>query len=144
MEAEIRPLANGQKLGGLAYPHRAGRTPPSACCWRSSWVDEGFDITEAESGDQAILLLGQHGSFDLVFTDISLPGRADGNEVATTAKQRYPDMPVLYSSSSPDSLTNKIEPGDAFMTKPCRLNDISNVVQQLLSVSMMSRQRLRA
>jgi len=104
--------------------------------------DEGFDITEAESGDQAILLLGQKGAFDLVYTDISLPGRADGNDVATTAKQRDSDMPVLYSSSCRDSLTNKIEPGDAFLSKPCRLNDISAVVQQLLSLSMMSKQRL--
>jgi CheY-like chemotaxis protein len=105
--------------------------------------DEGFDITQAESGDQAILLLGQNGDFDLVYTDISLPGRADGNDVATTAKQRNSDMPVLYSSSSPDSLTNKIELGDAFLSKPCCLNDISDVVRQLLSVSMMSRQRMR-
>jgi CheY-like chemotaxis protein len=98
--------------------------------------DEGFDITEAESGEQAILLLDQHGTFDLVYTDISLPGQADGNDVATTAKQRNPDMPILYSSSCPENLTNKIEPCDAFLGKPSRLNDIRTTVQQLLSMSV--------
>jgi CheY-like chemotaxis protein len=95
--------------------------------------DEGFDITEASSGDQAIGLLGEQETFDLVFTDISLPGRADGNDVAAIAKQRNPDTPVLYLSARLDTLTNKIEPGDAFLSKPCRLTDISSVVQRLLS-----------
>ena len=96
--------------------------------------EEGFDITEAESGDQAIVLLGQHETFDLVFTDISLPGRADGNDVATRAKQRNPDTPILYSSSCPDSLINRIGRGDAFLCKPCRLAEVKSVVQRLLSL----------
>jgi two-component system, response regulator PdtaR len=104
--------------------------------------DEGFNITEAETGDQAIVMLAQQGTFDLIFTDLSLPGRADGNDVAATAKQRNPDIPVLYSSSCPDLLTNRIEPGDAFMVKPCRLADVSSVVLELLSRT--SRRRLPA
>jgi DNA-binding response OmpR family regulator len=103
-------------------------------------VDEGFDITEAQTGDQAIVILAQQGTFDLVFTDISLPGRADGNDVAATAKQRNHDTPVLYSSSCPELLTNRIEPGDAFMVKPCKLAEVSSVVQELLSRT--SRRRL--
>ena len=42
--------------------------------------DAGFEVTEAESGDQAIRLLGQGGGrFDLVVTDLSdlsMPGTA--------------------------------------------------------------------
>jgi CheY-like chemotaxis protein len=92
--------------------------------------DEEFEVTQAESGDQAMLLLRQHGSFDLIFTDISLPGRADGNDVAAAAEQRSPGMPILYSSSSPGSLTNKNERGDAFSSKPDKLADISAAVLQ--------------
>jgi CheY-like chemotaxis protein len=95
--------------------------------------DEGFAITEAESGDQAIVLLDRYEAFDLIFTDISLPGRADGNAVADKAKQRCHDLPVLYTSACKDSLKNEIGPSDAFLNKPCKLQDIITVVQRLLS-----------
>jgi CheY-like chemotaxis protein len=97
--------------------------------------DEGFNVTEAESGDQAIHLLDQCGAFDLVFTDISLPGQADGNDVAAKAKQQNPDIPVLYASASPESLQNKVGPSDAFLGKPCRLREINAVVRRLLSLT---------
>jgi CheY-like chemotaxis protein len=97
--------------------------------------DEGFSVTEAESGDQAIKLLDLDDVFDLVFTDISLPGQADGNDVAAKAKQQNPDIPVLYASACPESLHNKVGTRDAFLGKPCRLTDISTVVQQLLSLT---------
>jgi two-component system, response regulator PdtaR len=97
--------------------------------------DEGFDITEAESGDQAIQLLDACYTFDLIFTDISLPGWADGNAVADKAKERGQDIPVLYSSAHKESLRNKIGPYDAFLDKPCKLHDVISVVQRLLFLS---------
>jgi CheY-like chemotaxis protein len=97
--------------------------------------EEGFAITEAESGDQAIALLDGYETFDLVFTDISLPGRADGNAVGDKAKQRCHDLPVLYTSAYKDSLKNEIGPTDAFLDKPCKLHDIITVVQRLLSLA---------
>jgi CheY-like chemotaxis protein len=103
--------------------------------------DEGFAITEAESGDRAIVLLDGCETFDLVFTDISLLGRADGNAVADKAKQRGSDIPVLYASACKESLTNKIGPNDAFLEKPCKLHDIITVVQRLLSLAASVRGR---
>jgi two-component system, response regulator PdtaR len=97
--------------------------------------DEGFDITEAESGDQAIKLLDTCETFDLVFTDISLPGWADGNAVADKAKERSQDIPVLYSSACKDSMRNRLGAYDAFLDKPCRLHDIISVVKRLLLLS---------
>ncbi|HHN64107.1 MAG TPA: response regulator, partial [Nitrospirae bacterium] len=54
---------------------------------------EGFDVTSAYSGTQAISLLkGNH--FDLVITDIKMPG-ADGFDVLRTAKEVDPDTIVI-------------------------------------------------
>jgi CheY-like chemotaxis protein len=95
--------------------------------------DEGFAITEAETGEQAIRLLDRLETFDLLLTDISLPGEANGNDVATKAKQLCPDIPVVYSSGRPGSLTNKIGPGDAFLSKPYRLADLASAVHHALA-----------
>src|SRR5689334_9655856 len=60
--------------------------------------DAGFDVAEAKDGDHAIRMLDGSASFDLVVTDISMPGTADGNMVAARAKTLDPQIPVVYVS----------------------------------------------
>ena len=43
-------------------------------------MEEGFEITQAEDGDRAWLLMKQH-SYDILLTDIEMPGRS-GLELA--------------------------------------------------------------
>ena len=85
-------------------------------------ADEGFEVIEAQSGDEAVELLVRLEKLDLLVTDIQMPGRFDGNCVATEAKRHYPGLPVIYISGRPESLTNRIDPTDSFVRKPfsCR------------------------
>jgi CheY-like chemotaxis protein len=80
--------------------------------------EAGFDVVEAEDGDAAILLMDQPEAFDLLITDIQMPGQTDGNAVATLAKQRYPGLPVIYASGRPETLRNEVRDCDAFVSKP--------------------------
>ncbi len=48
--------------------------------------DDGFDVTEAEDGEQAVALLGSAGTFDLLMTDVNLPGKLSGWAVADAAR----------------------------------------------------------
>lgn len=87
--------------------------------WLSEYLaDVGFDVIEAEDGDQALALLDQGNAFDLLLTDIRMPGRTDGNAVAMRAKRRFPGIPVIYMSGCPDALTNPLRACDAFVAKP--------------------------
>jgi CheY-like chemotaxis protein len=95
--------------------------------------DAGYETAEAWSGDQAIAMLDASGAFDLVLTDISMPGRADGNAVATRAKLAFPGMPVVYISARPDSLTNEIGCRDVFVRKPFILNSLMAIIGGLVS-----------
>lgn len=95
-------------------------------------ADDGFDVVEAENGDQALGLIGQPGTFDLLITDIAMPGPADGNVVATAAKQRYRDLPVIYVSGRPDSLKNELGPRDGFIVKPYTAAMVSATARRLL------------
>src|SRR6266571_4405523 len=50
----------------------------------------GYDVTSAESGEQAVQLL-ERQPFDLLLTDLKMPG-IDGMQVVAAAKQRHPDI----------------------------------------------------
>ena len=64
-------------------------------------TDEGYDITLAVDGEEAIDLLGSH-TFDLIITDCKMPG-VGGLEVVATAKRVDPRCPVIVISGDPSS-----------------------------------------
>jgi DNA-binding NtrC family response regulator len=97
--------------------------------------DAGFTVAEARNGDLAIEMLDQPKAFDLVVTDISMPGGTDGNAVATKAKQVHPGMPVIYASGRPESLTNVVGFGDAFLPKPYSPTELVATVDRLLKLT---------
>jgi DNA-binding response OmpR family regulator len=53
----------------------------------------GYDVTSAESGEQAVQLF-ERQPFDLLLTDLRMPG-IDGMQVVAAARQRQPDVAVI-------------------------------------------------
>ncbi len=95
-------------------------------------LEDGFDVVLATNGDHALGLIAQPGTFDLLITDIAMPGLADGNTVATAAKQRYQNLPVIYVSGRPDSLKNQLGARDGFIAKPYSAASVSTLARRLL------------
>jgi len=56
-------------------------------------MEEGFEITQAEDGDRAWLLMKQQ-SFDILLTDIEMPGRS-GLELAQLAIQQKLPIKII-------------------------------------------------
>ncbi len=98
-----------------------------------TFADAGFDVVEAASRDEAVRLLDDPDNVDLLLTDIQMPGRADGNFVADTAKSRHPDLSVIYMTGNPSSLRNTVGVHDAFIRKPFSLSEVLIVAKCLLS-----------
>ncbi|MFM0394864.1 response regulator [Paraburkholderia phytofirmans] len=65
----------------------------------------GYRVLEADSGPAALRLIHAGSQFDLLISDVVLPGGINGREVAEAVKLRYPDMPVI--------LVTGYAPGDA-------------------------------
>lgn len=64
---------------------------------------QGYEVTEAEDGDEAARLLeGQ--TFDMAVLDIMVPGR-DGLEVLAVIREKYPDMAVIMLTALEDEKT---------------------------------------
>lgn len=56
-------------------------------------TEQGYQVREAVSGIEALEALG-HQDYDMVFTDIRMPGM-DGLDMAARMKKNYPEMPVV-------------------------------------------------
>ena len=95
-------------------------------------LEDGFDVVLATNGDHALGMIAQPSAFDLLITDIAMPGVADGNAVATAAKQRYQGLPVIYVSGRPDSVKNQIGPRDGFIAKPYSFVALLAMARRLL------------
>ena len=93
----------------------------------------GYETAVARNGDRAIAMMNATHPFDLLLTDISMPGTADGNAVAARAKQVFPGLPVLYVSGRPDSVTNKMGRRDVFVSKPFGMGELVAAVGRLMS-----------
>ncbi|MGC3973193.1 MAG: response regulator [Nitrospira sp.] len=54
----------------------------------------GYQLLLASSGDEAIRMLQEHDSLDMIITDLQL-GALSGMDVLEAAHQQAPDVPVL-------------------------------------------------
>lgn len=94
--------------------------------------DEGYTVLEAENGDDALPMLEDVGSIQLLLTDIQLPGSLNGRALATRIRQRIPDLPVIFMTGRPDQSFDAASPLDVFITKPYTLADICLAAKKLV------------
>jgi len=67
-------------------------------------ADAGHEVVEADSGDSAALLLDGPANFDLLVTDITMPGLLDGIGLAALFRALHASRPILYITGRPDAL----------------------------------------
>jgi CheY-like chemotaxis protein len=93
-------------------------------------TDAGFEVVAARNGDAALAVLQDDRGFDLLFTDIRMPGMLDGWELAAEAKRLVPGIKVLYSTGLDES-DNGLGPTDRLIVKPYRLEALLGVIEEL-------------
>jgi CheY-like chemotaxis protein len=86
-------------------------------------TDAGHEVTTAGSGDEALAILRGGQAFDVLFTDIRMPGSVDGWQLAAEAKQIVPGLKVVYATGLNDD-TGRMEQGERMLTKPYRKHDL--------------------
>jgi CheY-like chemotaxis protein len=66
--------------------------------------EAGYRQLEAASGDEAYRLLLAHPDLliDAIFTDVVVPGRFDGIDIANAACELRPGLRVLYATGFAD------------------------------------------
>lgn len=92
--------------------------------------DAGFEVTAANDGDEALGYLREGHRFDLLFTDIRMPGATDGWQLAREAREMLPDIRVIYATGLGDA-AGGLEDGERYVRKPYSLDDLRTALAQL-------------
>lgn len=97
-------------------------------------AQEGFQVVEAASADEAVALLARQDGFAAIVTDIHTPGGQDGIAVGRAARARDPEVPVVYVTGRPDAMhgAGRLGRADAFLRKPYRPSQVVAALRQLL------------
>ena len=99
--------------------------------------DEGFEVVQAETGDAAHALLEAElafgTGFDVLLTDINLPGARNGLRLAEEARAMLPGLRVIYATGRPDTMAGaRMGPHDAFLPKPYGPAEVLHVLRRTL------------
>lgn len=97
-------------------------------------VEAGLHVTEASNGEDALSLLQEDCGFDLLLTDVHMPGRLSGIDVAMHVRSLWPEIPVVFVTGRPDVLHAFGPPGpyDRFVFKPYKPTDLLAAVRSSL------------
>ncbi|MGP6090076.1 ATP-binding protein [Antarctobacter jejuensis] len=95
----------------------------------------GHRVTVAASGDKALLLFQANPDFDLVVTDIVMPGKLQGTGLSKALRQLRPDLPVVFMSGYASEATvhgNGLRPEDIRLMKPVQRSDLLAAIAKAL------------
>lgn len=96
--------------------------------------EEGFEVHEVATADDALDFIEGGGRVDVLFTDINLPGSMSGAELAQRVRAMRPGLPVVYASARyrADDLPGRV-PDSVFLPKPYDPQALCSVVARLTS-----------
>jgi CheY-like chemotaxis protein len=98
---------------------------------RTVLQDSGYDVIEARTGDEALPLLNDPDHVDILLTDVKMPGRVDGLDLAMLARQNFPSMPVLVVSGFAPELHRRLSDlgqPQMFLSKPYTMRRVVEIV----------------
>ncbi|SEN19550.1 ATP-binding protein [Bradyrhizobium sp. OK095] len=96
----------------------------------------GYRTLVAGDGAAALALVDQGAKFDLLFTDLIMPGGMNGRELAEAVRLRRPGARVLYTSGyTDDTIVHEghLDPGVALLCKPYRKAELSEKIREVLA-----------
>lgn len=95
--------------------------------------DAGFEVFEASNAEEALRLLEETDGISVVFTDVDMPGRLDGFQLAERIAARWPAIGVLVTSGG--RLAEEMRPAGArlFVAKPYRPAQVLELIGGFLS-----------
>jgi PAS domain S-box-containing protein len=97
--------------------------------------DLGFQTQFASNALEALHLLDAHpGRFDLVFSDIVMPGM-DGLQLGQEVRRRHPGLPVVLTSGYSEILAREGSFGFDLLHKPYSVESLSRALRKVLTTS---------
>ncbi|MBL0370910.1 PAS domain S-box protein [Rhizobium sp. KVB221] len=98
-------------------------------------ISLGYSVTSAADASEALQILETDGSFDLVFSDVVMPGPIDGRAMASKIAAQYPNLPVVLTTGYADieriSATSRFRP----LAKPYTRRQVAEALREAIGAS---------
>lgn len=97
--------------------------------------DRGYEVHEAGTTDDALAVLKTSNAINVLVSDVTLPGGTSGPELYAQARERQPDMKVIFISGyiGADEVAENMEPAPApVLHKPFLAEELAAVVEKVL------------
>ena len=96
----------------------------------------GYTTLLASNAAEALNRIEEGAAFDLLFTDVIMPGAMNGCQLAEEAVKRRPSLRVLFTSGYTKSATlfqGRLDPDVNLLTKPYRKADLARMIRAIMS-----------
>jgi len=95
----------------------------------------GYITLDAANAAEALALVEAGNRFDLLFTDIIMPGAMNGRQLADEIEKRRPRSKVLYTSGYTENAIihhGRLDTGVLLLAKPYRKSDLAGLIRKAL------------
>ena len=92
----------------------------------------GYDSERAISGDAAVDLLNTDENFDLVISDMVMPGRRSGLDLVQEIGERWPALPTMLMTGYSDAAIAAARENISVLRKPYTIERLSAEIQATL------------
>jgi CheY-like chemotaxis protein len=95
----------------------------------------GYQVVQAQDAASALAILESGQRFDLLFSDVMMPGPLRSTELASRARALSPGIEVLYTSGYAENAIvhgGRLDPGVNLLSKPYRREQLAAKVRQIL------------
>ncbi|PYB80910.1 hybrid sensor histidine kinase/response regulator [Pseudomonas sp. LB-090624] len=102
---------------------------------REYLTERGFQVVDVSDANSALERFRHDGPFDLVITDIGLPGGFSGRQVAKAMRMQLPMQKIMFITGyaeHPIEAQLLDQPGTALLNKPFSLADLADEALRML------------
>ena len=95
----------------------------------------GYATLDAANAAEALAIVKAGHAFDLLFTDMMMPGATNGRQLADELRNERPDLKVLFTSGyTEDAIVHhgRLDSGVLLLAKPYRKSDLARMVRRAL------------
>jgi two-component system, response regulator PdtaR len=90
-------------------------------------LEAGHEVAVAENADIAVTMLAR-SMFDLLLTDIDMPGSMDGLQLASAVRERWPPVRLVLMSGKRHPRATEMPSQARFLSKPLQPAELMNAV----------------
>ena len=121
-EAAAPPNGNGANGGGEVHGHvLLVEDDREVAALTSEMLDSiGYEVTHVASPAAALGALANGRRFDVVFSDVMMPGGMSGVDLAREIKRRRPDMPIILATGYIEAARDAVAEGLEVLSSPTR------------------------